>query len=583
MKNQSNFASRYIAIIFLAIIQLLFTSKSLALDYDMISFSESFSTQGTTLNVGIQPKGIRLNKYGSDIVINHPELPDSVLKCVLFAKDIWESSINGSMPIVIDLEYNAIENDIETDVIYETSTEYAIPYALYRYHTQTPDSLADGIIRINSDINWNCSVENATDTGRPNLTFALLRSFAKILGFGSTIRIDNNEMLYWLKKRYYTIFDKNLISSDNKAICDFSLDRGKPNQQMTDFFNSKSRLFYILAEKNLYELEKTPGTDGSVLSYFKNDSSLMSFNPRKGAYYLRVDDWTRSVLRELGWNVKDRPAVEIVCDEAGDNGIMSAYSRHSFHIKSDNPASITNPQWSLSLPLADGGVEKLTLNGNGLSCTIPAIENEERYKINVNGDIYASLNFACQSNGTMIQAEPYRISLELKPKIEYVNIIKIIQHPELKTYDVHFEIKYYGSDELDVSVEEEYGTWQKNQYICEPFWTKCICKDITGPYSTWIDFFIRNDYGSDTYTVEFGPYGELVDAYRLHNDCASLENVRPAIGYELDYIEIYSGQGLYLGKYNCIEDARSYLKKGFYVIKEFYSNGTIKNIKQLIK
>ena len=47
MKNQFYFASRYIAIIFLAIIQLLFHSKSLALDYDMISFSESFSTQGT--------------------------------------------------------------------------------------------------------------------------------------------------------------------------------------------------------------------------------------------------------------------------------------------------------------------------------------------------------------------------------------------------------------------------------------------------------------------------------------------------------------------------------------------------------
>lgn len=56
MKNQSHSASRYIAIVFLAIIQLLFTSKSLALDYDMISFSESFSTQGTTLNVGIQQK-----------------------------------------------------------------------------------------------------------------------------------------------------------------------------------------------------------------------------------------------------------------------------------------------------------------------------------------------------------------------------------------------------------------------------------------------------------------------------------------------------------------------------------------------
>ncbi len=352
---------------------------------------------------------------------------------------------------------------------------------------------------------------------------------------------------------------------------------------MTDFFNSKSRLFYISAEKNLYELEKTPGTDGSVLSYFKNDSSLMSFIPRKGAYYLRVDALTGSVLRELGWNVKDRPAVEIVCDEAGDNGIMSAYSRHSFHIRSDNPASITNPQWSLSLPLADGGVEKLTLNDNGLSCTVPAIENEERYKINVNGDIYASLDFSCQSNGTMIQAEPYRISLELKPRIEYVNIIQTIQYPERQTYDIQFEIKYYGSDRINIAVEEEYGSWLKNQHIREPFWTKCKCEQISAPFRAWADFSVRNDYGSDTYTVELGPYGELVDAYRLYDGYTFLKNVRPAISNEPDYIEIYGVQGLYLGKYNCIEDARNYLKTGFYVIKEFYSNGTIKNIKQVIQ
>lgn len=173
--------------------------------------------------------------------------------------------------------------------------------------------------------------------------------------------------------------------------------------------------------------------------------------------------------------------------------------------------------------------------------------------------------------------------MELKPRIEYVNIIQTIQYPERQTYDIQFEIKYYGSDRINIAVEEEYGSWLKNQHIREPFWTKCKCEQISAPFRAWTDFSVRNDYGSDTYTVELGPYGELVDAYRLYDGYTSLKNVRPAIGYELDYIEIYSGQGLYLGKYNCIEDARSYLKKGFYVIKEFYSDGTIKNIKQVIQ
>lgn len=173
--------------------------------------------------------------------------------------------------------------------------------------------------------------------------------------------------------------------------------------------------------------------------------------------------------------------------------------------------------------------------------------------------------------------------MELKPRIEYVNIIQTIQYPERQTYDIQFEIKYYGSDRINIAVEEEYGSWLKNQHIREPFWTKCKCEQISAPFRAWTDFSVRNDYGSDTYTVELGPYGELVDAYRLYDGYTSLKNVRPAISNEPDYIEIYGVQGLYLGKYNCIEDARNYLKTGFYVIKEFYSNGTIKNIKQVIQ
>ncbi len=64
---------------------------------------------------------------GSDIVIITRFAGFCIKMCIIAR--IMGIFNNGSMPIVIDLEYIPIENDIETDVIYETSTEYPIPYA----------------------------------------------------------------------------------------------------------------------------------------------------------------------------------------------------------------------------------------------------------------------------------------------------------------------------------------------------------------------------------------------------------------------------------------------------------------------
>ena len=517
MENKIQYGCKFPRALLFAIVCLLFSQNSAAIDLAMVSEAGALLGQPTDSHVGILPKDMRLNKFGSDIKINHSELPDSILKCVLFAKDIWESSIYCSVPIIIDLEYKPIGPEIEIDVTYLYTEKGLIPNTLYKSQVKGADNLTDGIIRINSNVEWNCSVATDLNSGCPNLTFALLRSFAKIFGFSSAIRKDNDGMLYWSGKRQHTIFDKCIKSSDNMSICDYGLNRGKPSRQLTDFLSSENRQFYFGEKNSLYELEKTPFSDGSVLSYFKDDNSMMSFNRSKGSCFLRVDSLIRSVLKEFGWGAIKRPAIEIVCDEAGDNGIMSAYSSHSFRIKSDANASVTAPRWQLSLPLADGNEEKILLNDTGFSCTIPAIENEGRYLVNVNGDIYACLNFSCQINGTEVHADQYRISLELKPSIEYINIVDVKQYPDQQTYDIKFEVKYHGSDHIDISVEEEYGSWLKNKSIYEPFWAQCVCEQIPAPFSAWIDFSVANEYGTAGYTVELDPNGEVVNSFN-HND-----------------------------------------------------------------
>lgn len=107
------------------------SSVTIAQEYEIISFSEKFSNYSTTYKpISILPTEARLNKRSSQTKITQDELPDSINKCILFAKDIWESSINSSIPIIVDIKYEFVENDIETDVIYLSSSTEAIPYCL---------------------------------------------------------------------------------------------------------------------------------------------------------------------------------------------------------------------------------------------------------------------------------------------------------------------------------------------------------------------------------------------------------------------------------------------------------------------
>lgn len=330
---------------------------------------------------------------------------------------------------------------------------------------------------------------------------------------------------------------------------------------------------YIGKNSPLYELEKSLAQDLSELSYLKDGNSLMPSTPRIGSYYLTVDTPTPPVLKSIGWNINDPSKIEIVCDDASDNGIMSAYTQHSFHVISTMLSSITSPQWKLTLPLSDGNDEEIFLNDGGLSCTVPTIKDENKYNVNINGDIYGILDFSCTLNGCEIHAASYRLSLELKPRIEYVKIYKIVQHPELQTYDVFFEAKYMGADYITIDIEEEYGSWLRTKTIYEPYLTNGICEQITAPYQAWISFSVRNNYGVDTYTVELGPYGEVINTDIFNPGNSQIADIRDQ--KQVKYIEVYDINGAFIDTFNSISDLNANLRKGVYILKEVYSSGII--------
>ena len=111
------------------------------------------------------------------------------------------------------------------------------------------------------------------------------------------------------------------------------------------------------------------------------------------------------------------------------------------------------------------------------------------------------------------------LTLELKPRIKSVKVVKIVSNmPKYDSYDVYYDVEYVGSDELFISVEEEYGGGMSSQIIKEPFYAHVKSENITAPYYAWIDISAENKYGKDVYTLELPPYGNVAGINNLQLD-----------------------------------------------------------------
>ncbi|WP_290431108.1 hypothetical protein [Muribaculum intestinale] len=266
-------------------------------------------------------------------------------------------------------------------------------------------------------------------------------------------------------------------------------------------------------------------------------------------------------------------SIKIISDDVPDTGLASAYEPHTFRIDAGS-LSITNPKWTLQLPLADGSFSTISLPDTGLSCTVPKIDNEEQYQINVDGDIEAKLYFSCTSNGRELNATPFKISLELKPIIKYATIEKIVDNSPYYSYDAHFKVKYYGADKILVTVEEEYGAKMKAQFIYEPLIAYGIADHITSLFYAWIDFTAENKYGKTVYTIELQPGGIVSPT----NSIQTIPLSDSAYG-DNDRFEIYDINGNRIGVTNDLASISQISYEGLLIVKHIRNNQVIDTIK----
>lgn len=168
----------------------------------------------------------------------------------------------------------------------------------------------------------------------------------------------------------------------------------------------------------------------------------------------------------------------------------------------------------------------------------------------------------------------YNLTLGLKPEISSVGFNKtdINEH---NSYDVDCKVDYKGAEYLYVSLEEEYSSLSRSQFVREPYLAHFTCRNISPNYYSWIDVTVENEYGSDMYTIELPPLSNL-SKKKLHRR-AVLQKVTENI----TSIRVYDSNGFYLNTIKELEETIK-MSPGMYILK-FYNGNTLVKSSKLLK
>ena len=559
-----------------------------AQEVERLLFAEKFSDSEPTLEVqSILPKEERLSSVQRGVInmIMSDDIPDSVRICANVAAELWQPYLNNKYPIQLAVYYTDFDtdNDIQVEVSYYQNENVYYPISLYSYLYDVDfsgqASTADALIYINKATAWDCSYHDEVNTSTRSLTYAMMRAIAISLGFGSSVTqksIRGEDIIAFGYKEGHSAFDNFIFSSEGKFLKDISNVGNHENQELSAFAQPATDVsLYALKQDAAHKLYAPANFEVyKSLVYLDNEKSLMHYDLKTGTKQFRIDDTTVELLDAIGWETNAPKDVEIVGQGIDDTGLASAYDNHHFVLQNHNGGAITNAQWTYILPMADGKDSVISKSEGNLVFDIEAIEDETQFQINMNGDISGQIVFTGTINGKEVE-DVFYLSLELKPRIKEVNILKKESNYPLDSYDLYYTVEYVGSDHLFIQVEEEYGVGMESQFVYEPFFAHVVSKYITAPFYNWVDIKAENEYGEDIYTIELPPYAGNGMSFIANGKS---ERKSGKTGYS--YIEVFNEHGNNMGHIRNLEDLHSY-GKGLYILKFYVNNVCVKTTKYL--
>lgn len=547
-----------------------FSRKSIRYIEKAKNYSSAFSNQG------FQPKSIRLaNNQGGNIVLLYDHsLPDSIQTAFYAAKKLWEAKLPTRQSILISVRFEKLESDISmiADVpCLEGSDLKGCPSALasqidnIQYGSV---SYPDGYIILNSKINWNCRFSHES-TSEYNIPTMMLRGTARCLGFGSSILEESdNKDNFFFPFECPSYFDK-LLYNGHIALSDLN----EGSADMANFIKSDNVKAHTQAHSYDIYSPKEFIQDAS-LCYFKDDYSLMSYQIGCGNIDLFIDDRTSDILQSIGWNVSSS-SLRIQCNDISDNGIGSSYSSHVFSL-SKGKENITDYNWRFLLKDKHGNYTQIS-NGTYQTFTISAIPSPDDYFVNINGDLEGRIECDYSINGSKGTAVPFALALELKPCINSIDNIRIVNNGQYE-FTALFNVHYAGADYVTIEVEEEYNTTLRNYRFNEPYIAHVATGNISNLYDSWITIVVSNKYGSDYKTLE---YPATWGTNTIH-DSQKPSTSHISTTQEIENIQLYDANGTIVFNGPLSDFSDRIYKPGFYIKKETYGNGQTKISKMLL-
>lgn len=546
-------------------------------DVYIIEFTDNFGDGVSRPVITLPVKTQRVSSDGGAITFNFDSaVPDSVRIAANVAANIWGAMLTPQDSVEIDLRYEPLANDVETEVYYQKiDTQLYCPFSYYfnRIKTDIPSNerTPTALIKLNSNQSWECGFGETAIASARNVTYAVMRSIANALGFGSSLCIKNNYISFALNQGYST-FDYMVFNSNGEALSDIPHMNRRDNPRLNAFVQPSSSVEVFVAKNQPgYKLYAPPVYElGKSLVYLDNTRSLMHHDLNVGDKSFRVDAVTRELLDSVGWGLSDQPAVEISSVDVDLTGIASAYESHNFSVNYDG--QLTNGYWSYVVESKEGPDVTIKEQSGGDSFEIPALDNIGRFARNVNGDLCGKIRYTGELNGVKVQ-DAFSLYLEVEPVITKVEIVSQTPSADSLYYDLLFNVTYLGADVVKYEVEQDMAISYIDRYsVEESFIAHCKVPHLMADFTTWVDISVKNAYGSDKYTIELPPFGQQFD----NQSPAGVENLVKSDANSV--FEVYSVSGVRLGCFDntdCFDE----LPAGIYLIKHYDNSGLAKTIK----
>lgn len=486
---------------------------------------------------------------------------EGILHCIRMAMDCWESKLEITTPISITFMFNdqmSPDVEIKTTVTYSSGAAMtAIPSSLY-YQGQGIIREA-GIIEINPYIAWDSSwAYDQGPYGYDNMTTALQRHIAHVLGFGTSVAIKDGRLEFAIQGMA-SAFD-NMVTDGTKTLGSMAL-LGN-SDEIESFLENDLKLAVGGAELPLYS-----SADGYVPyrtgCYFSLPTeNIMNYPYDDRTKLLPISKETVEVLEAIGWNVKSHD-ISVSGTGLDATGYGSMFEQHSFNAVSSDGTQIANASWQFQL--YNNALEKYETvdTGQGMTFSITTSDKGEGYI-----DMFSCLQgrVVCDAMvaGAAVQCA-YPIYLEARPYFRGYKIHNVVE-ADANYYTFDADLDYAGATGGYAAVCDNYGSCV-NCGLGATIHSPRVYK--YGP--AMIELYLTNSYGVTSRALYVGTYDELNSGENRPDDInvPSIEELGDG------QYDIYTLSGT---KVNVGEGNKGALPVGIYVVRDRQNNKAWKNV-----